>query len=528
MASKVTSTTLANLDKRYISALLIALEERKKNKSIDDETYEILKEKYTKAFDVAEDKSIIREGYSTLIAIAPDPRAIRDSTNQLLERIKNIDNECKRVEGRFEKLDELLIQRKISENVHASKKREYEILLLKMEEQKQILINGVPDSLAILQQMNEGVKERLEELEVDSTVTPSGETKEEKKILEKINRDLKYAAKELSKYSSVDFSESDWDKSQPAAKAEIKPLKQEFATTQTIPEIIIDKKEPIKPPPKTTIWVNWKNITIGKLIGEVNLVGGNYAIIATDRPSLSIIRDIAATGPSKLRSSTNPKVIEDRLKKLIKEAYNIAEDRALLPEYLVKYSIENKIGVDLFRLINSYYASVGRGAINFQGNEAIVNESAQILTLAENVNLLGRRVLAPDRSLIGVIHELYYHPTTSELYTLAFKGVPPQIIRRIYSQTHNRIMADGTFTEFRNEIAKILNIPIYEALTPSSIIRYSLISGNIGNLNQLITLVESMNPRISKIVDISTISNQGVILTRFPQNTLPKIELLEY
>ena len=89
-------------------------------------------------------------------------------------------------------------------------------------------------------------------------------------------------------------------------------------------------------------------------------------------------------------------------------------------------------------------------------------------------------------------------------------------------------MANGTFTEFRNEIAKKLNMPIYEALTPSSIIRYSLLSGTIGNLNQLISLVESMNPRISKATDISGISNQGVVLSRFPQNTLPRIELLEY
>lgn len=528
MSSKVTSTTLAKLDKRYISALLIALEERKKKNSIDNETYAILKDKYSKAFNEAENKSVIKEGFSTLTAIAPDPRTIRDSTNHLLERIKNIDNECKKVEGRFEKLDELLMQRKISENVYTSKKREYEILLMKLEEQKQVLIDGLPDSLVILQQMNEGVNERLEELEVDTKITPSEEIREEKKILEKINRDLKYVAKTLASYSSEEYRASDWDRSKPTIKADIKPLKQEFATTQTVPVIEIDKKEPIKPPPKTTIWVNWKNITIGKLIGEVNLVGGNYAIIATDRPSLSILRDIAATGPSKLRSSTNPKVIEDRLKKLIIDAYNVTEDRALLPEYIVKFSIENKIGVDLFRLINSYYASVGRGAINFQGNEAIVNESAQILTLAENINLLGRRVLAPDRSLIGVIHELYFHPSSSELYTLAFKGVPPQIIRRMYSQTHNQTMADGTFTEFRNEIAKKLNVPIYEALTPSSIIRYALLSGLVRNLNQLITLVESMNPRVSKAIDISTISNQGIILTRFPQNTLPKLELLDY
>ena len=125
MSSKVTSSSLANLDKRYVSALLIALEERKKSNSIDNDTYTILKEKYTKALDDAEDKSFVREGFITLSAIAPDPSTIRNSTNQLRERIKDIDKECKKVEGRFGKLDELLLQRKISENVHSSKKREY-------------------------------------------------------------------------------------------------------------------------------------------------------------------------------------------------------------------------------------------------------------------------------------------------------------------------------------------------------------------------------------------------------------------
>ncbi|MHA1211625.1 MAG: hypothetical protein ACTSSH_04100 [Candidatus Heimdallarchaeota archaeon] len=308
---------------------------------------------------------------------------------------------------------------------------------------------------------------------------------------------------------------------------EFTPLQDEIS--QASPTVVVAApEEPLRPPPRTTVWATWKDMRIGKLVGNVNIVGGSYAIIATDRPSLAIIRDIALTGPSRLRTSTNPKVIEERLKKLIQDQYNIEAAKALHPEHLVKYVIDNKIGVDLFRLINSYYASVGRGAVTVRNNEATINETAQILTLAENVNMLGRRVLAPDRTLIGVIHELYYDPISSNLYAFAFKGVPPPIIRRIYQDSHNRSMTDNTFSDFRNEISKKLSIPIYEALTPSSIIRYSLMSGLIQNLNQLVTLVESMNPRITKAVDISSVTSQGILLSRFPQNALPKIELLEY
>ncbi|NHJ49862.1 MAG: hypothetical protein FK733_18865 [Asgard group archaeon] len=530
MSKKVTTASLAKLDRRYVQALLHALDNRKRNNKVDPEVYEKLREKYSQALDDAQDKAILYEGFTTVVAIAPDPYAIKESVSNLLKRIQDIDREYRNVEGRFDKLDQILSQGKISKAVHENKKKEYEILLHKIGDQKSVLLDGIPDSLAILQDMNQGITERLEELEADELVLDTPEAKNEKKVLEKIHKEMKSVARKLSKLVKEDYTDSDWELPQAAIQADIKPLQSDVTKTRTPSRDPPPPppQEPIRPPPRTTVWTKWKNIDIGKLIGEVSLVGGNFAIIATDRPSLAMIRDFATTGPSRLKSASSPKVIEDRLKKMVQDNYGVAEEDALLPENLVNFAIENKIGVDLFRLINSYYASVGKGAINIQDNQAIVNDSAQILTLAENVNLLGRRVLAPDRTLIGVIHELYFQPSSSELYTLAFKGVPPQIIRRIYSDTHTQTMADGTYTAFRNEIAKKLNIPIYEALTPSSIVRYSLLSGLLLNLNQLISLVESMNPRISKAIDIANISNQGALLTRFPQNSLPRIELLKF
>ena len=112
-----------------------------------------------------------------------------------------------------------------------------------------------------------------------------------------------------------------------------------------------------------------------------------------------------------------------------------------------------------------------------------------------------------------------------QLYAFAFKGVPPPIIRKIYRDTHNQNLSEGTFSDFRNEISKKLSIPIYEALTPPSMIKFALLSGAIANINQLVSVIESMNPRVSKAVDIRSISAQGILLTRFPQNSLPKIEI---
>ncbi len=521
-----------NLDKRYLAALISSLEERKKNRDIDIELYDSLIKKYTHAYEIAEDKSTIRDGFVTLEAIAPDPETIRNSVKQLLERILALEKEQRKIRGRFSKLDELLAKGNVSENVYLTKKKEYEILVMKLEDQKQIFLKGIPDSLSIIQEMNIGLVERIEEVKVDAAVTKSKTITDELKKLEKNKKDITYVAKEMSKLVDVDFDKDVWVRPTdadlllppPVVKAEIKPLSKE------VPQKV--KPEPsasgVIPPPDRTIWVKWKRIKIGKLMGEISLVGGNFAVIATDRPSLAIIRDIAVTGPSRLRSSTNPKVIEDRLKKLIKDKYNVSDVDSLLPQHLIRFAVDNKVGVDLFKLINSYFASVGSGAVTVKTSEALVNDNAQILTLAENVNLLGRRVLTPDRQLIGVIHELYYDPTTSHLYTFAFKGVPPAVIRRIYRDSHNRTMTDGTFSEFRNEISKKLSIPIYEALTPSSILRYSLMSGLVHNLNQLATLVESMNPRVSKVVDISSISSQGVMLSRYPQNSLPRIQYVEY
>ncbi|MFW9923908.1 MAG: hypothetical protein ACFFDW_11545, partial [Candidatus Thorarchaeota archaeon] len=275
--------------------------------------------------------------------------------------------------------------------------------------------------------------------------------------------------------------------------------------------------------PSEQKWIKWKGIQIGKYIGDINIVGSNYGVIVTDRPSLSIIRDIAIVGPSKLRTSSNPKEIEMRLRKAVADKYGVEERIALYAENLVRYSFEEKIGVDLLKLINSYYASVSSSAITYENNEPVIQSSAQVLTLAENAGLLGRRVLAPDRSLVGVVHELYLDPSSIQLYAFAFKGVPPPVIRKIYQDTHNRTLSESNFSTFRNEIAKKLSIPIYEALTPSSMVRYVLQSGLITNQNQLDTIIESMNPRISRISDVTSISAQGVMLSRFPQNSLPEI-----
>jgi len=517
------------LDKRYLAALLEALEERKAKAEIDSQLYQKLKDLYSTAYHKASDKSIIREGFITLQAIAPDPDTIRSSVKQLLKRIQDLAKEQKKIEGRFGKLDDLLKEGKVSENVNRSKRKEYEILIMKIEDQKQALISGIPDSLEIIQEMNEGLNERIEELTVRSAVESVKDSAAEKLRMEKIRKEIMYAAKELTKLTKQELKSDEWlVHKKPEIIADIKPLRQEVPQSRETRTVVRDEIEPLRPPPGTTVWAKWKGITIGKLVGELKLVGGHFAIIATDRPSLAIIRDFALTGPSRLRSSTNPKVIEDRLKKSIMDTFNVDQADALLPEHMINYAIRNKIGVDLLRLMNSYYASVGKGAANFSSDEILINDNAQVLTLAENVGLLGRRVLAPDRTLIGVIHELYYDYSTSQLYAFSFKGVPPAVIRKIYRDIHKRTMTDGTFSEFRNEVAKKLSIPIYEALTPSSILRYTLMSGMIASLNQLVTLLESMNPRISKASDITSITSQGIALSRFPQNALPRIQILEY
>jgi len=72
-------------------------------------------------------------------------------------------------------------------------------------------------------------------------------------------------------------------------------IKETKRETEIIPET------PIKPPPGQAIWVKWKNITIGKLIGRINFIGKEQIVVATDRPSLAVIRELALTGHSSLR-----------------------------------------------------------------------------------------------------------------------------------------------------------------------------------------------------------------------------------
>jgi hypothetical protein len=521
------------LDKRYIAALLESLEERKAKGNIDSQLYQRLKDQYNVAYEEAKSDSALRDGFVTFEAIAPDPDTIRSSVKQLLKRIQDLTKEQKKIQERFGKLDDLLVNGKVSESVHKSKKKEYETQIETIEDQKQELISRIPESIAIIQEMNEGLDERIQELAIRSSVESVKDSAKEKQRLDKIKKDILFAAKELSKISEQEYKPEDWltkeaPPKEPVVPADIKPLRKDVAQPARPREAVVEEEEPLRPPPGTTVWAKWKGITIGKLVGELRLVGGHFGIIATDRPSLAIIRDFALTGPSRLRSSTNPKVIEDRLKKSVMDTFNVDESVALHPENMINYAIRNKIGVDLLRLMNSYYASVGKGAMNITNEEVTINDNAQVLTLAENVGLLGRRVLAPDRTLIGVIHELYYDSTNSQLYAFSFKGVPPAVIRKIYRDVYKRTMTDGTFSEFRNEVSKKLSIPIYEALTPSSILKFSLISGVINSLGQLVTLIESMNPRISKSSDITSITSQGISLSRFPQNALPRIEILEY
>jgi len=524
---------LAKLDRRYIKALLDALEIRRQEGLIDAQLYGKLKEQYSAAYDVAEEKAALREGFVTLQAIAPNPLAIKDSVTSLLKRIRALNKEMTRMEARLEKLDELYQGGNISEAVYQSKKKEYEILLMKYQDQKQEFLNAIPNSLKIIRQMQEGIDEQLEELTVEAKIDSKKSVAAEKNQLKKLKKEVAAAAKQLSALMGAELQEDEWMQPTRQAKAQktsatFIPLQKEMPTAVAREVPPPPPSEPLRPPPRTTVVVKWKNLIVGKLIGEVSLIGKRYAVFVTDRPSLAILRDIAVTGPPALKATMNPKVIEEKLQKIIQDKYGIPLEEALYPEHVVRFAIENKVGVDLFRLINSYYASVVKEDITVANSEAIVKSNAQIMTLAEKVNLLGKRVLAPDRSLIGVIHELFYDSVSSHLYTFTFKGVPPHVIRKIYKDIHRRAVGDATFGAFRQEISTALSIPIYESLTPSSILRYALLNGLIKNLSQLETLVENMNPRISKAADISAITPQGIILSRFPQNALPSIEYFVY
>lgn len=523
------SIKIEKLGKEYVLSLLEQLEERKSKREIDSELYDTLKEKYQSALESAEDKCHLRDGFIEYEAITPNLESIKDSVKNLEKRIKNIDSEKKNIESRFDKLEKLLAEGNVSETAVVRKRREYEVLIAKIEEERRKLVEEIPNSLMIIQQLDEILKQNIEDIDVESALDSRSKTalEKERKRLETIHKETLSAAKNLSKLADIPFSPNGW-KQAPVPKT-TKIEKAAIKKPTQPKEPVRATQAPSRPPPGEDYSITWKGIQIGKLIGDISIVGSQFGIIGTDRPSLAMIRDIALTGPSRLRSSSNPKEIEERIKQLIMDNYGIAERAALYPENMVRFCIDNNIGIDLLKLINSYYASVSLSSISYpNNNQPVISNNAQVLTLAENSGLLGRRILAPDRNLVGVVHELYLDPRSLQLYMLAFKGVPPPIIRKIYRDTHNRNLSEGNFSNFRNEISKKLSIPIYEALTPSSMLRYSLMSGQIGNLNQLVTLVESMNPRISKTTDITSISTQGVLLTRFPQNALPRINYLQY
>lgn len=522
---------LKQLGKRYILNLLQILEEKKEKKEIDTKLYSKLKEKYIQQLQEAKDHSTLMRGFVTFQAITPNPRTIMESVEALLNHIAGIDNEKTKTKEKMTKLTRLFTDGKISREVHDSKFREYEIYIERMEDEKQELIKAIPDSLQQIQEAKEEIERRRERLTVEAELERKEVAfKEKKKELMQMEKNMTRAAKELAIIAKIDYSEMEKERAEvrkvqrpeDKIKAEFSPLAQEVE----IPAINQSSAPRTQAPQQ--ILANWRGIQIGKLLGEIQVVNSNFSIILTDRPSLAIIRDFALAGHSKLKPSSNPQEIEDKLRKLVHKEYDVPEEEALLPEHLVNYSFENQIGIDLFKLINSYYASVGRGAVAINGQQATINANAQVLSLLENAGLLGRRVLAPDNSLIGVVHELYLDPRSLELYLLTFRGVPPPVIKDIYRKTHPGTFSENRFGAFRNEISKNLSIPIYEALTPSSILKYCMLNGLITSFNQLVTIVENMNPRISKAVDISSISSRGIILARFPQNTLPRIELPKF
>jgi hypothetical protein len=519
--------SLKELDSRYISTLLDVLEKRKNDGYVDNKLYKKLREEYLAALEKAESKDALRDGFIVVQALAPNPETVKKSVDQFSERLEGLENEQEKIKERIKKLDNLLTNQKISEEIHHSKKREYEVLLSKLVDDYNMLLLEVPDSIELQKKVYLFLEEEIEKTEAEKKVDSS----KAKDLDEKINyysdlqKKLLSAARKMAKLADIEFSKSLWleGKIELTSTPKIKPAVTTPAETKISSSMRVQSSRQVASTPKKAIQGMWKDIPIGRYIGEISIVGGRFGIFATDRPSIAILRDFANAGPSRLGSASNPKAIEERLRKMIQDKYNVEESDALHPENVMNFAIETRSGIDLLKLINSYYASVGRGAITIQDTTAIINPSAQVLSLSENAGILGRRVLAPDRTLIGVVHELYLDPDSAQLYAFTFKGVPPNIIRNIYRETHFENLSEGNFGAFRNEIAKKLSIPIYEALTPSSVLRYALMMGMINNLNQLETLIESMNPRISKGVDIRSITAQGIILSRFPQNALPKI-----
>jgi len=506
-------------DKEYVEALLETLDEKKRLRQIDIILYDELYEKYSKALNSSTTRSYVREGYITLEAIIPDVETLYASVEKLKTHLQALEAEKAKLSIRLGKLGDLLNQNTISEGTYRSKKREYETLISRIEEEEKKLTDEIPNTLYLVQPLIESITVTLEELNVQAVVEGRSmdSIKQEKKRLESIKKSALKAVKELSKITKVDYDEKAWT-TKPALKTPPPPSKA-AAVKKKQPRILPDRQS------DEIIWAKWKNMQVGRYIGEISLIGSYYGVIATDRPSLALQREIALTGPSRLRSTTNPKTIEERLSKLVMDSYGVSSEDSLIPENLIKFCIEKKIGVDLMKLMNSYFATVSAGLVKNTGNEILINDSAQLLSISESSGLLGRRILAPDRSLIGVVHEIYLDHNSLQLYALAFKGVPPPIIRKIYRDTHNQNLSEGTFSDFRNEISKKLSIPIYEALTPPSMIKYVLLSGAITNINHLVSVIESMNPRVSKATDIRSITAQGILLTRFPQNSLPKIEI---
>ncbi|MEA2070733.1 MAG: hypothetical protein U9O98_05520, partial [Asgard group archaeon] len=524
---------LQNLDKRYIQELLIKLEEYKKEKKIEKQLYQSLKNQYTKALEKAQNKSTLTKGFATFQPIVPNIQTIKQSAEELFDHLTNIEKEITKIQKRFNKLDKLVEEKDSSRDVYESKKREYQALIETLQEEQMSLVNAVPESLEILIQALGEINQQIENIEIEQNVegNKSKSLTTKKKEWEKIQKDVQETAKKLSEIVEINFEEY---KEQTLGDLARKPMRQKDTIKADFQPLgqEIGKDKPSKKAKRITESISqkdkavlWQGMTIGTYQGEITLRGLNYTVIKTDRPSLAQIKKFALTGPSRLRSSSNPQVIENKLKKMIANEYDVPEEEALYVNNVVKFVFDKSLGIDVLKLINSYYAAINSSMVRIGSNFCTVDESAEIFSIAETTGLLGRRVLAPDQSLIGVFHELYFDQETAELYALAFKGVPPPKIREIYRSVHNQNLSEGSFGDFRNEISQKLSIPIYEALTPSSIIRYCVMENVVSNLNQLVTLIESMNPRITKVSEIASFTTDGVKLQNYPQNTLPPITL---
>ncbi|MFW9923907.1 MAG: hypothetical protein ACFFDW_11540, partial [Candidatus Thorarchaeota archaeon] len=209
-----TEIKLQSFGREYILLLIDALENRKNKNEIDEEVYEDLKTQYTEALEGTESKSFIRDGFVSYKAFAPDLDTINDSVKQLEARFDNLEEEISNIENRMDKLDDLVKDGKIAESTANKKKREYRVLIHKIDEDKQKIIDEIPNSLLIVKQLNDILNKNIDELTAETAVEgkSKSEFEQEKKRLEKLHKETIAAAKKLSSLANIDFDSAIWDK----------------------------------------------------------------------------------------------------------------------------------------------------------------------------------------------------------------------------------------------------------------------------------------------------------------------------